>query len=72
MNTDCVRCESNLEHCHGALVVHLDGSVDCTEPDCYDADRARHELVVDCDDTMFDGCGCLAYVPRPTAVPRAS
>jgi hypothetical protein len=69
--TDCVRCERDLDHCHGALVVHLDGSVDCTEPDCWDADRARHTMVMDCDDSMFDGCGCL-FAPAARVVLRAS
>jgi hypothetical protein len=72
MGTDCVRCGSDLDHCHGTLVVHLDGSVDCTEPDCVDVDSVRHTLVVGCDDAMFDGCGCLVYVPMETVVLRAS
>lgn len=67
MMTDCVRCERDLDHCHGTLVVHLDGRVDCTEPDCVDADSARHPLVIDCVNTMFDRCDCVMYVPMEHA-----
>jgi hypothetical protein len=62
-DTDCLGCALNLDHCHGTLVVHADGAVDCTEPDCDDVDKARHTLVIDCDDTMVD-CGCARFTPR--------
>lgn len=67
--TDCVRCSHDLDHCHGTLVVHVDGGVDCTEPDCFDTDVVRHVLVVDCGSVLVHGCACLL---TPQAVLVAS
>jgi hypothetical protein len=59
-------CERDLDHCHGTLVVHPDGYVECTEPDCSDVDRARHTLAVDCAAVLF-GCGCRSTPALPLA-----
>lgn len=64
MWTDCVTCERDLDHCHGTLVVHPDGGVECTEPGCADVDRARHALVIDCATVLLDGCACQAPAIR--------
>ncbi|MEU6582683.1 hypothetical protein [Nocardia sp. NPDC046763] len=56
---DCSPCESALDHCHGTLIVHATGSVECTESDCFETDRSRHLFVADCSD-MAGGCGCAA------------
>ncbi len=60
--TDCMRCERDLDHCHGTLVVHVDGGSDCTEPGCDDLDGVRHTLVVDCGSVLAHGCTCLVTV----------
>lgn len=67
MSGECVECVRGLEHCHGALVVHHDGGVECTAPDCDDVDPARHRMVMDCAGTLPGCC-----VPEPVAVLAAS
>jgi len=59
MNTTCSDCSTELDHCHGSLVVHLDATVECTEPGCVDLHLVRHTLaVVRCEDV--DGaCPCM-------------
>lgn len=61
MSTDCTKCVGELDHCHGTLVVHLDGLVDCTDAGCADVDQLRHALVIDCDAVI--GCPCAAQPP---------
>lgn len=53
---DCRTCLSGLDHCHGTLVLHESGDVDCTET-CPDPDPARHRLSLDCAD-LDGGCDC--------------
>ncbi|WP_460721901.1 hypothetical protein [Nocardia heshunensis] len=53
----CALCESALDHCHGTLIVHAAGSVECTEPECFDTGRTRHLFVADCSD-VAGGCDC--------------
>lgn len=53
----CGGCDTGVDHCHGTLIVHVDWSAECTEPDCVDIDRARHTFVVDCAD-VAGGCVC--------------
>jgi len=55
MNSWCPDCAGGLEHCHGTLVVHVDGGLECTEPDCDDTDPLRHEMSLDCAGTL-PGC----------------
>ncbi|GAB0101978.1 hypothetical protein JMUB6875_09450 [Nocardia sp. JMUB6875] len=57
--SDCPECESALDHCHGTLIAHAAGPVECTEPDCFDTGRARHVFVADCGD-VAGGCDCAA------------
>lgn len=54
---DCRSCLSGLDHCHGTLVTHENGDVDCTEA-CTDLDPARHRLHLGC--AELDGCPCPA------------
>jgi hypothetical protein len=54
----CWDCGAGLEHCHGTLIVHYDGALDCTEQGCSDRDPARHLLRLDCADETPD-CGCV-------------
>ena len=49
-------CAADLAHCHGTLVLHADGSVECDHVDVCDADELQHELWVACDEL---GCGCV-------------
>jgi hypothetical protein len=53
---ECLSCTGELDHCHGTLILHEDGAVDCTEPGCRDLDQARHRLTIIC--AEVDG-GCL-------------
>lgn len=61
MNTACPACANGLDHCHGTLVVHVDGELECTERDCLDTDHIRHDMVIDCAGTLP---GCCAPVGR--------
>jgi hypothetical protein len=55
---ECAFCTSNIDHCHGTLVVHPEpGFAECTDPSCADADRVRHGLIVDCHALDAD-CAC--------------
>lgn len=52
----CPICDDDLEHCHGVLVLHADGRVECWElPGCA-GELVEHDHEVACDEL---GCGCL-------------
>ncbi|EHR59239.1 hypothetical protein [Saccharomonospora cyanea] len=53
----CVSCRTGLDHCHGTVVLHVDGGADCTDPGCADVQLLRHTLVIRCED-VESGCGC--------------
>ncbi|MGH3450565.1 MAG: hypothetical protein ACRDQW_07515 [Haloechinothrix sp.] len=61
MTMECARCSSDLEHCHGTIVEHADGFVECTEPACQDADGLRHAFVIECS-MVEGGCACTIVV----------
>lgn len=61
--TTCRACLSDLDHCHGTLVVHATTTVECTDPDCFDTSRVRHVLVIDCSE-LARGCGCTEMYAR--------
>lgn len=63
MTMACVHCANSLDHCHGTLVNHPDGVLECTDQGCRDLDRARHDLVVDCE-LLVGGCGCDQAEPK--------
>ena len=42
----CPECVDDLDHCHGALVLHEDGTLECFAPECQDLGLDRHALVV--------------------------
>jgi hypothetical protein len=65
MDGGCVACAGGFDHCHGTLVAHVDGRVECTEPDCDDVDSARHDLVIDC--PALPGCCVRSSVVLLTA-----
>ena len=55
----CSGCRDDLDHCHGVLVVHVDGLAECSEPGCLDLDRVRHSYLVVCEDAPEGRCACL-------------
>lgn len=53
----CRACVDGLAHCHGTLVLHADGVLDCAEAVC-GADPSLHEWWLTC--MEFDSpCGCV-------------
>lgn len=46
--TTCRWCTAELDHCHGTLVVHESGLVECELTGCTTLDPARHVVVLDC------------------------
>jgi hypothetical protein len=67
---DCVDCTTGLDHCHGTLVVHPGGLVDCTEWGCTDLEPVRHTFAIDCG-SLLGGCDCTTTAVVE-ALPRAS
>ena len=62
----CRRCATDLVHCHGTLVRHAEGDVECSDPGC--AGRvAVHDFVIRCAD-VETGC-CAGVLARRTQVP---
>ena len=49
-------CEDGLAHCHGTLVLHADGTVECDEQAVCGGDETQHEVWVTCDELR---CGCV-------------
>jgi hypothetical protein len=48
-------CDNELEHCHGTLVLHADGTAECEHGAVCEADEAQHELWVSCGELR---CSC--------------
>ena len=65
----CWDCGSDLDHCHGTLVIHGDGTVECTDGACIVLDPARHTLIIPCG-RIAGGCACNPPHGEPLA--RAS
>lgn len=57
----CPDCAADTDHCHGTLIIHRDGLVECTEPGCTPADPVRHALLLDCVD-VEGGCVCVGTI----------
>jgi hypothetical protein len=55
VTTACIECSGDADHCHGTLVRHADGGVECTDLTCVVLTSDRHGLVLACVDT---GCSC--------------
>jgi hypothetical protein len=53
----CTDCLEQLQHCHGTLVVHADGRVECLDGDagCTRL-AAAHGWRTSCDDLGMQGC----------------
>jgi hypothetical protein len=54
----CAACRDDLAHCHGTLVRHADGTVECTDDGCPGTDAGLHDLRVVCE-ISDHGCSCL-------------
>jgi hypothetical protein len=54
----CSSCTADLVHCHGTLVQHADGTIECTDDTCPGTDLVFHELRIVCD-LSEQGCHCL-------------
>ena len=67
--TECADCAADFDHCHGTLVTHGDGTVECTDQACVLLDPLRHPLIIDCA-IVLGGC-CLDEAQRK-GLPRAS
>ncbi|MBB3662367.1 MULTISPECIES: hypothetical protein [Prauserella salsuginis group] len=57
----CSSCEAGIDHCHGTLVEHVSGFVECTDMACLSFGADRHSLVIDCE-AVEGGCGCAAHL----------
>lgn len=53
----CPDCETLLEHCHGTLILHVLGFVECSDPDCRQPRIERHAAVLECDAATVESCG---------------
>jgi hypothetical protein len=53
----CRPCAEALAHCHGTLVLHADGVLDCVEAVC-GADPSLHAWWVPCIE-LAARCGCV-------------
>lgn len=58
----CPACADELDHCHGTLIRHADGTAECTNAACATLDAARHLLLLEC--AELADCGC-AEQPAP-------
>lgn len=67
---ECRSCIGELDHCHGTLVTHADGFVECTEDGCADFAQLRHTLTIECHEVR-GGCGCT-MVSETAVLLRAS
>lgn len=65
----CVNCRTDVDHCHGTLVAHGDGTLDCTDAACAATDPMRHALIIDCAAVMG---GCCDQPATPEDLARAS
>jgi hypothetical protein len=61
VTTACAGCVETIDHCHGTLVRHADGMVECTDLSCVVLAVERHELVLACGPR--EGCSCDPAAP---------
>jgi hypothetical protein len=53
----CTSCHADLDHCHGVLVTHADGAVECHgDSACDDTSISRHDWRASCTD--LGTCPC--------------
>lgn len=66
----CSSCEVGVDHCHGTLVEHGSGFIECTDMACLSFAVERHSLVIDCE-AVEGGCGCTAHLQVDSSVIEA-
>jgi hypothetical protein len=59
---ECRECEREIVHCHDVLIVHADGSYECSGDGECSGWVETHSWVVTCAELSPDGC-CSAEVP---------
>jgi len=52
-----------MDECHGLLVIHDDGTLECLDVDCLDLDPVRHDWRASCEDVP-GVCGCRRLAER--------
>lgn len=52
----CTSCAREQEHCHDTLVVHVDGTIECSGGDCTVVVEV-HEHLIPCAE-VSPPCGC--------------
>jgi hypothetical protein len=56
----CAFCHQGLSHCHGLLLLHADGSAECSEePTCPGPAGVLHDFQAPCADGAGGACACL-------------
>lgn len=55
----CGECVAQLDHCHGTLIIHAEGSAECTSSECTMPFADRHLWVLDCA-ALLPECACAA------------
>jgi len=63
MEMDCVQCANDLDHCHGTLVLHMDGLTECSDHRCDDLHPVRHTLTLVCE-AALEYCFCTGAEPE--------
>jgi hypothetical protein len=58
----CSDCQNELAHCHELLIVHADGSAECTGDDACEVWTEAHLWVMTCAEAIPDGC-CEVEMP---------
>ncbi|MGH3099119.1 MAG: hypothetical protein ACRDMV_24300 [Streptosporangiales bacterium] len=53
---ECLECGRAWDHCHGTLVVHVDGSAECSDLACVAVEDA-HTYTLACVE-LLGGCSC--------------
>lgn len=56
--TACRDCAGETDHCHEALIVHVDQTIECSGGECV-AVTISHVHVIQCAD-LRPACGCTA------------
>jgi hypothetical protein len=56
----CFECEQDLEHCHGTVIVHCDGTGDCAEDPGCRLGVEQHLFEISCGEVE---CSCAAPDP---------
>ena len=65
----CTDCHDELEHCHGVLVRHGDGRLECVEDATCGGGEPAHAWAVPCAEV---GCGCGEDGPTAEVVRLAA